>query len=213
MAFTIINGTDYIGNSRTTINTNNSNFDTAISQLTSYNNNPLFTTITSLCNQVYGPTSRFYTVIFSEQQGSNINGGSFSSGAWNTRTLNTTTSASGYNFTGQGSLASNQFTLPAGTWLIRAEVPGYNLFNHQARLFNVTSSTVVAYGTCVYNRGTAGGTNNSIIVYSINIPSGTVTYRIEHRGANSQTNTGLGIACGFGAPEVYTKVICTEIAS
>lgn len=208
MAFTLINGSDYIGNSRITINTNTSAFDTSINSLTAYDINPLLTTIQSVCSQTYGSLSRFYTIIFSDQKTSGTNGGSYTAGSWTTRTLNTITPVSGYGFGNQGSLGSNQFTLPAGTWTIRAEVPGYNLTSHQARL-NGADGPI--YGTCVYNQGAVGGITCSVIVHTTTITT-SKTFYIEHRGTNSQANTGFGTACGFDSPEVYTKVICTEIA-
>lgn len=214
MPFTVINGSDWIGDSRNTINLNSIYFDTALNGLSAYDRNPLNTTIATLTSKFYGPISRFYTIEFLDRKSSNTPGGSYdSSSGWVTRTLNTITSSSGFGFTGQGQLAvSNEFTLPAGIWLIRAEVPGYNLGPHQARIHNITDG-VYEYGTSVYNRGNRGGTNSSVVIYSIEIPTGTRVFTIQHKGTNNQFNNGLGVACNFDTTEIYTKVICIEIAS
>src|SRR5687768_2319629 len=71
-----------------------------------------------------------------DEKAANTAGGTFTTGAWRTRTLNTEkldeiTST----------LASNQFTLPAGTYNIVASAPAFFVSRHQTRLRNITDGT------------------------------------------------------------------------
>jgi hypothetical protein len=211
MAYTPISNSANIGDSFTTINTANQNFDTELTNLSGYNSRFLTANVQTLSSQFYGPTSRFYTVCFLDVKTSGTNGGTINANIYTTRTLNTVISSTGLGFTVQGSLNTNQFTLPQGTWFIRAETPGYNLEKHQIALRNITDS-VTAYGTSCFNQGSIGGTASSVVLYSISIAT-TKTFEIRHRGSKTQINNGLGIACNFNAPEIYTKVVCTEITS
>ena len=64
-----------------------------------------------------------------DQKTSGTEGGNFTSGAWNTRTLNTEVTD-----TIGSTLSSNQFTLPAGTYYIEASAPAYSVGRHLSRL-------------------------------------------------------------------------------
>ena len=78
--------------------------------------------------------------------GTNGNGGTFSSGAWRTRTLNHEIS----DPDGIVSLSSNQFTLQAGTYVLRYYCPAYIVDDHQCVIYNSTDSSYVD-GSLGYN--------------------------------------------------------------
>ncbi|MBK9322713.1 MAG: hypothetical protein IPM97_07165 [Bdellovibrionaceae bacterium] len=73
-----------------------------------------------------------------DEKPANTAGGTFTSGSWQTRTLNTTR----FNTIPGASLASNQITLPAGTYYVRAVAPTGepSVWEHKAILYNVTGS-------------------------------------------------------------------------
>ena len=80
--------------------------------------------------------------ILADQKASGTAGGTFTSGAWQTRDLNTEV----YDRLGILSIASNQFTIStAGTYEISWHTPAYGTAGHQSLLYNITDSTVVAY--------------------------------------------------------------------
>ena len=131
---------------------------------------------------------------------SGTNGGTFTSGAWQTRTLNTK-----WDPHLLCSLSSNQFTLRAGKWRIRAWAPAFNGHQHQARLFNVTDSLLILTGMSQYTQadGTTAVTQ-SVIVGEFVIAA-SKALELQHRCATTGTTSGFGAADSFG-DEVYARV-------
>ena len=81
--------------------------------------------------------------IFQDQKASDTAGGTFTSGAWRTRDLNTTVANTD---TTNITLGTNQFTLLTGSYLIRWGAIAYEVLNHQSRLYDVTGTAAVDYG-------------------------------------------------------------------
>ena len=136
--------------------------------------------------------------ILQEQQTTGTNGGNFNSGSWIIRTLNTSSGNLSV------SLSSNTFTLPLGFYKIEVFAPAFNVGSHQSRLYNVTTSTAVAYGSS--ESSNSSNTTNSKVFYYVFLSS-TNTFRVEHQCSVTQLLTGLGLATGFtGNTEVYTTV-------
>ena len=81
--------------------------------------------------------------IIADQKSSGTHGGTFTSGAWRTRDLNTEIS----DPDGIVSISSNQFTLAAGTYLIEYSAPGHDTDSHQTSLYDITGSAYLNYGT------------------------------------------------------------------
>lgn len=136
-----------------------------------------------------------------DQKSAGNNGGTATSGSWQTRTLNTeVTDEIG------STLSSNEFTLPAGTYFIMASAPATRCNQHQARLYNVTDAAVVLYGTSETTSSTAATGSNSLVNGRFTI-AGTKTFRIEHRVSNTQATNGYGEANNFGGTEIYTNVM------
>ncbi len=128
----------------------------------------------------------------------NTPGGTFSTGAWQTRTL-TELQANPQDI---AALEDNQITLPAGSYRTLIRCPGYEVVRHQARLHNITDGATLLWGT-------------STISYSVNWVSGyshiagrftlvhTKTLEIQHRCGMTREGDGFGPPCNYG-PEVYT---------
>ncbi|RVB00504.1 hypothetical protein EN912_18565, partial [Mesorhizobium sp. M7A.F.Ca.CA.004.02.1.1] len=111
--------------------------------------------------------------IMEDQKASGINGGTFTSGAWRTRDLNTEVR----DPYGLISLASNQFTPTVAGW-VEWSAPACKIGVHQSRLFNVTDGVEVTAGT---SEQTDNG-NDFTQTRSIGgapVVAGK-TYRIEH---------------------------------
>lgn len=144
--------------------------------------------------------------ILEDQKTSGTDGGTFSSGADRTRTLNTEV----YNRDSTITLSSNQFTLPAGTWFIKWEAPvGFHssAAGHQSFLYNFTDSSEVKRGSS----GRIDGGDFSSVWNYLSKGSAVVTiadakaFEIRHRISETVSGSGFGSSGGHGT-EVYTRV-------
>jgi len=143
------------------------------------------------------PGVTMYALIRDEKP-SGSDGGPFSSGAWQRRDLNAVASDLG----GFVTLASNQVTLPAGSYRVRAICPAYYVNRHQARLQNVTDGTTVALGTSAYAVTTGYEFGHSEVVGYFTIVAAK-TFELQHRCETSRTGNGFGEAAAFGT-EIYS---------
>lgn len=147
------------------------------------------------------------TATFTDQKTSGTSGGTFTTGAWRTRDLNT----SQFNNITSASLASNQITLPAGTYTIAATAAVYDIGYHQARLYNITDSTETILGISNYARN--GDTPSSAIstatgAFTI---TGTKVFELQNQCGVTKAGSGFGVANSFGA-EVYSTVTIVKVA-
>lgn len=140
-------------------------------------------------------------MILREEQATNVSAGTFSSGSFVTRALNTTVR----NVLSGASLASSLFTLQPGTYFIQWSAPAFAVNLHQSRLFNVTDSTVVETGTSSQTPNATGATTISHGCAVVTLTSAKA-FRIEHKCSTTQAANGLGIATNLGAKEVYSWV-------
>lgn len=145
--------------------------------------------------------------LLAEEQPSSTVGGTFTSGSWVTRTLNTEVS----DTDGIVSLSSNVFTLGAGTYLIEWSAPAYKVGNHATRLYNNTNSTVVNYGTAEFTSSSDNTQTRSFGAAKVTISAST-GYKVEHRCSTTSNTYGLGANATFGNVEVYTQVKITKLA-
>lgn len=136
----------------------------------------------------------------SERQVAATEGGTFTSGSFQTRTLNTEDNDTKSICT----LAANRFTLPAGTYHIRASAPAFRVGLHTARLQNITDTVTTLDGTSESNVTGTSITTRSWIVGIFTITTDT-QFEIQHRGETTRATDGFGKATGF-ATEVYTVV-------
>lgn len=147
----------------------------------------------SVVNQAY--------IKLSDVKPSGTAGGTFTAGAWQTRTLNTEDSDTG----GHCTLSANQFTLEAGTYRILAAAPAYAATLHKTQLYNVTDASVEILGTSSHSSSSAGGTSTSTVTGEFTIAS-TKTFELQHRNSVTRSSDGFGIASNFSVSEVYAVV-------
>ena len=116
---------------------------------------------------------------YRDQKAQNTAGGTFTSGAWRTRDLNTEVSDSG---------------------------PAAVVNRHQARLQNVTDATTVLTGTTEYTYVNAGdgSQSRSLIEGRFTIASAKA-FEIQHQCQTTAATGGFGVAANF-TTEVYTVV-------
>ena len=132
-----------------------------------------------------------------DEQAANTSGGTFTSGAWQTRTLNTISSQVDV----KASLNINQILLEAGVYLCRILCPAYAVNRHKARLRNMTDGTDLLLGTSEF-AGTAAQTT-SIVAGRIDLPTQKVV-EVQHRCETTVATDGFGRASNFAVTEVYT---------
>lgn len=145
--------------------------------------------------------------VFQDQKTSGTNGGTFTSGAWRTRDINT----SQYNNISGASIASNQITLPAGTYLISAHAPAYKTNQHTTRLYNITDSSVALFGSGSYQTATGDSSVGQSLLNGLVTIAASKVFEIQHYGNSTQSTTGFGFASGFQT-EVYSSITISKVA-
>ena len=140
--------------------------------------------------------------IIADVKAYNVDGGTLTQGAWYTRDLNTELADPSNIVT----IASNQFTLQAGTYLIEWQAPAFLVNRHFTRLYNVTDATVDAEGTASFG-SVSGASQDSSTGATIQTITSAKTFRIEHRCQTTKLLQGRGVATSVsGQNSVYTLV-------
>jgi hypothetical protein len=143
--------------------------------------------------------------IIQDNKSSGSQGGTFTSGAWRTRDLQTTQ----VNSITSASLASNQITLPAGTYAISASAEAWKTGSHQTRFYNITDSTVAITGSTEISVAAGSGTR-SFVEGVITIAASKV-FELQHQAAATVTTQGFGAGAGF-TNEIFSTVTIQKVA-
>ena len=151
------------------------------------------------------PAAGITYAVFNDTKSSGTGGGTFTSGAFRTRDINTTV----FNGITGASIASNQITLAAGTYYIDANAPAYQVNNHVTRLQNITDSTTTLTGSCVQS-DTSAVSNISTIMGAFTI-AGSKTFEVQHRAVGTFASTGFGLQTSF-SDCVYTQITVIKVA-
>lgn len=149
-------------------------------------------------------------IIIRDEKSSGTDGGTATSGSYQTRDLNTIVHDSGGNCSLPG---SNVFRLSAGTYKYHICCPAYAVNQHKIRLYDVTSGVVVtdSEGSVMQAQSSSGGCNCSDSVGIFTITS-VNDFRVEHMVATTRATNGFGVAAGFGDKEIYSVVELEKIA-
>jgi hypothetical protein len=140
-------------------------------------------------------------ILIRDEKPSGTHGGTFTLGAWQTRTLNTEVEDTG----GHASLAANQITLAAGTYRVRAHCPAYLVNKHKCKLYNVTDASDIIIGTSELTATTDNGYSRSFLEGRFTIAAPKVI-ELQHRGIVTKTTTGFGVGINILVIEVYSVV-------
>ena len=149
------------------------------------------------------PAGGTFNAVFRDEKTSGTNGGTFTSGAWRTRDINATQ----VNTITGASIASNQITLPAGTFYVEVSAPMLGVAQNQARFQNITDSTTTITGQNCYMTGEVSGF--AIVVGQFTIAS-SKTFEVQHQCNATKSSNGFGPENGFGT-QVYTTVSITKV--
>lgn len=132
-------------------------------------------------------------------KGQGVNGGTPSATSWNTRTLDVESDPDGIV-----TVASNQFTLPEGEYLIEAWSVVWGVNHHKARIRDVTNSVNALLGLSGY------ASAESLAMVSGRIESdGATVYSLQHYTEAAPGDYALGQAVGQGT-EVYAGIKITK---
>ena len=143
--------------------------------------------------------------VIADVKPADTNGGTFTSGAWRTRDLNTEIADADSIV----SISSNQFTLIAGTYLIQYAAPAYAVSHHRARLYDITNTVEIAQavqGFAYPDPSLLGDYNTSIGSARVSIASST-TYEIQHICNTTASSNGFGLGTNMASSNCqYTTV-------
>lgn len=142
-----------------------------------------------------------------DQQSSGTAGGTFTSGAWQTRTLNTVKT----NQISGASVASNQITLPAGTYFISATAPAYLVNAHKLKLRNITDSSDAIIGTSEISDSVSGSQTRSRLCGRITIAAQKV-FELQHQCGTTRATNGFGYTSGLSVVEVFSEIQVWKVA-
>lgn len=143
-------------------------------------------------------------ILIREEQTNGTAGGTFTSGAYRTRVLNTTVQDTGGHVV---SLSSNQITLAAGTYRIEVKAPARYVDNNKLRLQNVTDSATLLLGqNALALSGTAALSGATAHLSGRFTIAASKAIEVQHQCQTTRATDGFGNACSFGDTEVYTVV-------
>ncbi|MEE8208657.1 MAG: hypothetical protein V3T88_06880, partial [Nitrosomonadaceae bacterium] len=171
------------------------------------------TTTVSIASTGGGGGGGEYSLI-RDEKANGSDGGTFTQGAWRTRDLNTIVTSGTEGI----SLASNQFTLPAGTYRAWAYLPAHACFHHRARVQNITDGTTTLFGTPAFASNSASIVPNSgqfaQVAGEFTISS-SKTFEVQHFCATTKATDGLG-AGGTSSTstnvEIFTYIELVKVA-
>ena len=126
--------------------------------------------------------------------------GTFTSGSFQQRDLNTVL----YDPDSIVSLSSNDFTLQAGSYFVRASAPAFGVDLHMCLLRNHTDSTNIQTGSSEFTSNQSYSQTRSIVSARFTITAAKAL-RITHKCQTTKSGTGFGAATNH-ASEMYTIV-------
>lgn len=138
-------------------------------------------------------TTAKYAVI-ADQKAAGTDGGTFTSGAWRTRTINTELYDPDNIVSING--ANTQFTLPAGTYRVHWSAVAHAVNRHASRLFNISTNSVVASGmnSAASNAGNIQMPSDGWARFTI---ANSSVFEVQHQCVTTEATDGFGIAMPF----------------
>lgn len=142
-----------------------------------------------------------------DEKSTGTDGGTFTSGAWRTRDLQTTPTN---EITG-ASVSSDQIILPAGTYYIEAISPAFEVAGFKTRLENITDTATLLVGT-PERHGTAGDVATTSHLCGRFTLAAQKTIELQAQCSTTNATDGFGRAAGFSVVEVYSDVQIWKVA-
>jgi len=143
-----------------------------------------------------------------DQKSQDTSGGSFTSGAYRTRDLNTIIT----NDIPGASLASDQIILPAGKYFVIWTAPAHAVDRNRSRLYDTTGSAVLVFSSNDYAGSGSLAMDQSIGggIFTLSVQS---VLELQHQCEETYATYGFGLACNFsGESEIYSDIKIWKIA-
>jgi hypothetical protein len=141
-----------------------------------------------------------------DEKANGTQGGTFTSGAFRTRDLNTVKT----NTIAGASLASNQITLPAGTYFMQGYPVAFRTDGNISRIYNVTDSTEVALGINNTSGSTFTAQSPSNVSCIVTIAA-TKVFELQHKCQSTSSTVGFGIRAECGTTEIYSEILIWKV--
>ena len=142
-----------------------------------------------------------------DEKASGTDGGTFTSGSFQTRTLNTSVT----NEISGASLSSNQITLPSGTYFLYATAPAYGVDTHKLKFRNITDSSDTLIGNNQRIADALDAATTAHISGRFTIAA-QKTFELQHRCNTTDSGDGFGVGANYSIVEVYADVQIWKIA-
>lgn len=137
-----------------------------------------------------------------DEKANNVDGGTFTAGADQTRTLQTE-----YDPDSIVVLAANQFTLEAGTYRVLIRAPALQVGAHAAHLYNVTDAAIEIDGAQSFNATAAAQAQTDSMIRGEFTIAAAKVFEVRHRCATTKATNGFGSqATAIAAVSIYTEV-------
>jgi hypothetical protein len=144
-------------------------------------------------------TPRRAVLLDNKAQG--VDGGSFVSGAWRTRDLNTIQDDP---FGIIVALSGNQVTLAAGSYSFNGVASGRAVNRHMTRLQNITGATTITSGQ---NAFSSSSSTVSVVIAEASFDTTTII-ELQHQCSQTVNIIGFGEAVNFaGVLELYSCLV------
>lgn len=143
-----------------------------------------------------------------DEKAAGTNGGSFTSGSFLTRDLNTIRT----NTITGASLSSNQITLPIGTYFIEATAPAFRVDEHKTKIRDITNTADLLIGTSELSDSAAQDASTISLVSGLIVLAGITVIELQHRGTMTQNTTGFGKDSNFAVVEIYSDIKIWKVA-
>ena len=138
-------------------------------------------------------------VLIVDRKATNVDGGTFTSGAMRTRDLNTELSDAG----GHASVSANQITLAAGTYRFNIIAPARSVLENIGRLQNITDATTIETSTSQR----AASPNTFVNIRGRFTIAAAKVLEVQHQCDSTQAGDGFGTSADLGGlSETYTVV-------
>lgn len=138
------------------------------------------------------------------EEATNVDGGSATSGSWETRKLTNTYGSLSVT------LSSNQITVPAGEYILDVGAEFFDTDRTMLAWYDVDNTTYDLYGRTAYmSAGVAGKAVISGYRFKIDVAT---TYELRSRINATQLTNGHGVSSNFSVNNTYTEIVLTKLA-
>jgi hypothetical protein len=142
-----------------------------------------------------------------DEKPAGTNAGTFTSGAWQTRVINTVKT----NEIAGASLSTNQITLAVGEYFLIARAPARSTNKHKMRWRNITDAADTLQGTTsVCTSGQAVETHGNVSG-RFTVSTSSKAFELQHRAETTRSADGLGSGANFGVTEVFAEVFIWKV--